>query len=79
MDRESDCEYSTARGQAVAVTDAIVAGLKLVRATISLGKKDTSYIASCCTQLDIREQDWVWEVKQCVDEWKSLYDRDALN
>jgi hypothetical protein len=57
----------------------IVAGLQTGRATISLGTSDVSQIASCCTQLDIREQDWVSEVKRCVDDWKSLYDRDVAN
>ena len=57
----------------------IVAGLQTGQATISLGISDTSHIASCCTQLDIQKEDWVCEVKQCVDDWKSLYDRDVLN
>ena len=57
----------------------IIAGLQTGQATISLGIGDVSQIASCCTQLDIQEQDWVSKVKQCVDDWKSLYDRDATN
>lgn len=56
----------------------IIAGLQTGRATVSLGTHDVSHIASCCTQLDIRKQDWVCEVKQCVDDWKSLYYRDAV-
>ncbi len=54
----------------------IIAGLQTGRATISLGTQDASRIASCCTQLDIRDHDWVRKVKQCVDDWKSLYIRD---
>jgi hypothetical protein len=57
----------------------IVAGLQTGRATISLGTSDVSQIASCCTQLDIRKQDWMSEVKQCVDDWKSLYIRDVVS
>lgn len=57
----------------------IIAGLQTGRATISLGTHDTSHIASCCTQLDIRDQDWVNKVKQCVDDWKALYMRDLTN
>jgi hypothetical protein len=57
----------------------IVAGLQTGQATISLGIGDASQIASCCTQLDIRKQDWLCEVKQCVSDWKSLYYRDAVN
>ena len=51
----------------------IIAGLQTGRATISLGTQDTSRIASCCTQLDIREQDWVRKVRHCADHWKELY------
>lgn len=57
----------------------IVAGLQTGQATISLGTSDDSHIASCCTQLDIRRLDWIDEVKQCVDDWKSLYYRDVVN
>ena len=57
----------------------IVAGLQTGRTTISLGTSDVSHIASCCTQLDIRKRDWISEVKQCVDDSKSLYYRDAVN
>lgn len=57
----------------------IIAGLQTGRATISLGTQDGSHIASCCTQLDIRDHDWVSKVKQCVDDWKSLYIRDRMN
>lgn len=51
----------------------VVAGLQTGRATISLGTQDTSHIASCCTQLNIGDYDWVSRVKQSVDEWKLLY------
>ncbi|HBR50040.1 MAG TPA: hypothetical protein DEA71_08135 [Nitrospira sp.] len=57
----------------------IIAGLQTGRATISLGTQDTSHIASCCTQLDIREDDWVSKVKECIGDWKSLYVRDLLS
>jgi hypothetical protein len=57
----------------------IVAGLQTGRATISLATHDTSQIASCCTQLDIRGHDWVNQVKQCVDDWKTLYFRDLMS
>jgi hypothetical protein len=57
----------------------IIAGLQTGRATISLGTDDVSQIASCCTQLDIREPDWMSKLKQCVDDWKSLYMRDRMN
>lgn len=57
----------------------IIAGLQTGRATISLGTHDASYIASCCTQLDIGERDWVGKVRQCVDDWKSLYMRDCVS
>ncbi|MCS6303011.1 MAG: hypothetical protein H8K07_05030 [Nitrospira sp.] len=56
----------------------IIAGLQTGRATISLGTHDASHIASCCTQLDIRDHEWVSKVKQCVDDWKSLYMRDLI-
>lgn len=57
----------------------IVAGLQTGRATISLGTHDASHIAACCTQVDIRDHGWVSKVKQCVDDWKSLYMRDLLS
>lgn len=57
----------------------IIAGLQTGRATISLGTDDASQIASCCTQLDIQDHDWTSKVKQCVDDWKSLHCRGAMN
>lgn len=57
----------------------IIAGLQTGRATISLGTLDASHIASCCTQLDIRDHDWVNKVKECVTDWKSLYMRDLMS
>jgi len=57
----------------------IIAGLQTGRATVSLGTQDASHIASCCTQLDIRDHDWMSKVKQCVDDWKSLYMRDFIS
>jgi hypothetical protein len=57
----------------------VVAGLQTGRTTISLGTSDTSQISSCCTQLDIRKQDWVSEVKRYIDDWKSLRHRDVAN
>lgn len=57
----------------------IIAGLQTGRATISLGTQDTSRIASSCTQLDMREHDWMNKLKQCVADWKSLYMRDIIN
>ncbi len=57
----------------------VIAGLQTGRATISLGTHDTSQIASCCTQLDVREYDWVRKVKDCINDWKSLYIRDLMN
>jgi hypothetical protein len=57
----------------------IVAGLQTGRSTISLGTHDASHIASCCIQLDIRDRDWVSKLKECVDDWKSLYTRNFVN
>lgn len=57
----------------------IIAGLHAGRATISLGTQDASQIASCCTQLDVREHDWVSKIKECINDWKSLYIRDLMN
>jgi len=57
----------------------IVAGLQTGQTTISLGTSDASQIASCCTQLDIQKQDWISEVKRCVDDSQSLYYRNAVN
>jgi len=57
----------------------IVAGLQTGRATISLGTHDVSRIAACCTQLDIRDCDWMSQMKQCVGAWKSLYTRDLVS
>lgn len=57
----------------------IVAGLQTGRATISLGTHDVSRIASCCTQLNIQEYDWVSKVKQSVAEWRSLYIQNLEN
>ena len=48
----------------------IIAGLQTGRATISLGTHDASHIASCCTQLDMLEHDWMNMVRQCIDDWK---------
>ena len=57
----------------------IIAGLQTGRATVSLGTHDASRIASCCTQLDIQDHDWASKIKQCVDDWKSLYMRDLMS
>jgi hypothetical protein len=57
----------------------IIAGLQTGRATVSLGTQDTSRIASCCTQLDIREPDWMNTVKHSVQDWKGMYVRDFAN
>lgn len=57
----------------------VIAGLQTGRATISLGTQDSSRIASCCTQVDIREHDWIKKVRQCVDDWKSLYTRNLVS
>ncbi len=57
----------------------IIAGLQTGRATISLGTSDASYLASCCSQLDIQDHDWSSKVKQCVDNWKSLYMKDLVS
>lgn len=57
----------------------IIAGLQTGRPTISLGTSDASYLASCCTQLDIQDHDWRSKVKQCVDNWKSLHMKDLVN
>jgi hypothetical protein len=57
----------------------IVAGLQVGRATVSVGTNDTSRIASCCTQLDLRKDKWISELQQCVTDWKSLYLRDIEN
>ncbi|MDC8448512.1 MAG: hypothetical protein LV473_09150 [Nitrospira sp.] len=57
----------------------IIAGLQTGRATISLGTQDVSRIASCCTQLDIREPDWMSTVKHSVHDWKEMYVRDFAN
>ena len=57
----------------------IIAGLQTGRAAISLGTHDASRIASCCTQLNLQDHDWVNRVKQCVGGWKSLYMRDLMS
>jgi hypothetical protein len=57
----------------------IIAGFQVGRATVSLGTQDTSRIASCCTQIDVRDPDWMKQVKRCVDDWQSLYVRDLMN
>ncbi|MBX3325282.1 MAG: hypothetical protein U0223_16370 [Nitrospira sp.] len=57
----------------------IIAGLQTGRATISLGTQDASHIASCCTQLNIGDYDWVSQVKEHVGDWKSLYVRDLVS
>ena len=57
----------------------IIAGLQTGRATLSLGTSDASCIASCCTQMEIQDRDWVRGVKQCVNDWKSLYRRDLIS
>ncbi len=57
----------------------IIAGLQTGRPTVSLGTHDASQIASCCTQLDIQDHDWVSKVKECVDGWRSLYMRDFMS
>jgi len=57
----------------------IVAGLQTGQTTISLGTSDASQIASCCTQLDIQKQDWMNELKQCINDSKSMYYRNVVN
>jgi hypothetical protein len=57
----------------------IIAGLQTGRATVSLGTQDTSRIASCCTQIDVRDPDWMSQIKHCVDNWRTLYERDLAH
>ncbi len=57
----------------------VIAGLQSGRATVSLGTHDSSHISSCCTQVDVQHHDWASQVKQCVDDWKSLYVRDLTS
>ncbi len=54
----------------------IIAGLQVGRATVSVGTRDTSRIASCCTQIDLPRKDWIGELGQCAATWKALYVRD---
>lgn len=54
----------------------IIAGLVSGRPTISLGTRDTSRIASCCTQVDMAKPDWIATVRHSVAHWTSLYQRD---
>jgi hypothetical protein len=57
----------------------IIAGLQTGRATISLGTSDASHIASCCTQVHMREHDWMNKVRHCINDWKELYIRNVTN
>lgn len=51
----------------------IIAGLRCERATISVGTKDDSKIAVCCTQVDIERADWVDTLREGVENWERLY------
>jgi hypothetical protein len=56
----------------------IIAGLKCGRASISLGTKDDSKIASCCIQLDMADDKWLKLLKYHIEEYKSTY-QNAIN
>ena len=57
----------------------VIAALRCGRATISLGTRDDSKIAACCTQLDIERADWVDALYEQVEKWESLYHRSVEN
>lgn len=52
----------------------IIAGLKCGRASISLGTKDDSKIASCCIQLDTADDEWVKLLQHHIEEYKNAYE-----
>jgi hypothetical protein len=51
----------------------VIAALRCGRATISLGTKDGSLIATCCYQLDISDQEWLDALKEYVGNGAALY------
>jgi hypothetical protein len=51
----------------------IVAALRCGRATVSLGTSDTSRIAECTFQLDVKAPDWRETLKSYVADWVPLY------
>jgi hypothetical protein len=57
----------------------IVAGLRTGRATVSLGTNDSSRIALSCSQLDIRAGEWTDSLKNYIENWRELYQRDYEN
>jgi hypothetical protein len=57
----------------------IVAGLRTGRATVSLGTNDSSRIALSCSQLDIGAEEWTDSLKNYIENWRDLYQRDYEN
>jgi len=53
----------------------IVAALRCGRASVSLGTKDESRIASCCEQLDISDEQWPELLKEHIEDWQAVYHR----
>lgn len=52
----------------------IIAALRCGRATVSLGTTDTSRIAECTFQLDVKAPDWRETLKSYAADWASLYE-----
>jgi hypothetical protein len=51
----------------------IIAALRSGRATVSVGTRDTSQIASCCVQLDVTGPRGLATLKEHVANWQELY------
>jgi len=54
----------------------IIAALRCGRATVSLGTQDTSQIAACCVQLDLREPDWVAQLRELTERPGEIFARE---
>lgn len=53
----------------------IIAALRCGRATISLGTNDTSRIAACTYQLDLRSSSWEDDLRAHVAGWTTAYEK----
>lgn len=54
----------------------VIAALRCGRATVSIGTKDTSRIASCCTQLPANN--WQQPLTALVKDWRQAYENSLI-
>lgn len=53
----------------------VIAGLACGRPTVSIGRMEPSCISRCCTEIDMQGEQWRSEMKRCVEESESFFQR----